>query len=130
LERELLPFCAAYGAGIIPYSPLAGGFLTGKYRRGEEAPEGTRLAGNARAQERWFTARNFEILERLGGFAVDREHTLGELAISWLLGHPEVSTVIAGATTPEQVEANARAADWELSPDEMEAVNDLLSARD
>lgn len=130
IERELLPFCTAYHVGIIPWGPLASGFLTGKYRRGEQAPEGTRLAGNARAQERTFTERNFALLDKLELFAQERGHTVGELAVAGLLGHPEVSSVIAGATQPDQVVANARAGDWELTAGDMVELDKALRSRD
>lgn len=126
IEQELVPLCQAYGLGIIPYSPLASGFLTGKYRPNESVPEGTRLAGNQRAQQRVLTDQNFAILERLEGFAQARGHTMGELAIAWLLARPAVSTVIAGATRPEQVTTNAKAGEWHLTPEEMQEVDNLL----
>ncbi|MBF8267851.1 MAG: aldo/keto reductase [Dehalococcoidia bacterium] len=125
IERELVPLCQAYSIGIIPYVPLAGGFLTGKYRQGEAAPEGTRLAGNVRAQERTLTERNYAYLSKLEGFAAERGHPMAELAVTWLLGNPAVSSVIAGATRPEQVVENARACDWHLTPEEMKAVDAL-----
>ena len=125
IERELIPFCQAYDVGIIPYFPLAGGFLTGKYRQGEPAPEGTRLAGNVRAQERTLTESNFAYLSQLESFAQERSHTITELAFAWLLGNPSVSSVIAGATRPEQVEQNVKAADWQLTPEDMKAVGEI-----
>ncbi len=127
VERELSPVCQAYGLGIIPYYPLAGGFLTGKYQPNAPVPEGTRLAGNQRAQERTLTEDNFGVLKRLEGFAQDRGHTVGEMAIAWLLARPTVSSVIAGATRPEQVTANAKAASWRLTPQEAEEAVKLLA---
>ena len=124
-EREVLPFCEAYDVGVIPFFPLASGFLTGKYHRGEAPPEGTRLAGGP-MQARWLNEANFDVLERLEGFARDNGHTIGELAIAWLLAHRVVASVIAGATKPEQVVANAKAAEWELTTDEKAAVDQLL----
>ena len=126
IERELVPFCQAYNIGIIPFFPLANGFLTGKYRQGEEIPEGTRFAGNVGAQQRILTERNFAILSRLESFAAERGHPMVELAIAWLLGNSTVSSVIAGATRPEQVVANAKAADWLLTPEDMKEVGELL----
>lgn len=123
IESELVPFCQQYGVGILPYFPLANGLLTGKYRRGQGAPEGTRLAENDRGM---FTDANFDILEGLEAFAVSRDHTLLELAFAWLLANRAVSSVIAGATRPEQIVANAAAAGWELSPDEMEQIDTIL----
>jgi aryl-alcohol dehydrogenase-like predicted oxidoreductase len=118
VEAELLPFCRAHGIGFVPYFPLASGLLTGKYRRGEPPPEGTRLAHWSLPvpEDPW------DELERLDAFARERGHTLLELAIAGLASRPGVSSVIAGATTPEQVRANAAAADWQLSPDELAAL--------
>ena len=126
VERDLVPFCEAYNVGVIPYFPLAGGFLTGKYQQGQPVPEGTRLAGNERAQQRTLTEKNFAFLSRLESFAEERGHPIVELAIAWLLGKSIVSSVIAGATRPEQVTANAKAADWHLTPEEMDEVGRIL----
>ena len=126
VERELIPFCEAYNVGVIPYFPLAGGFLTGKYQQGQPVPEGTRFAGNERAQQRTLTEKNFAFLSRMESFAEERGHPIVELAIAWLLGKSIVSSVIAGATRPEQVTANAKAADWHLTPEEMEEVGRIL----
>ncbi|MBI4299580.1 MAG: aldo/keto reductase [Chloroflexi bacterium] len=120
IERELIPCCVAYGIGIIPYSPLANGFLTGKYRRGQAAMEGTRLAGIPAMQDRIFTEENFAKLDKLEVFATTREHSVGDLAIAWLLAQPMISTVIAGATSPEQVGANIKGADWKLEARDLE----------
>ena len=122
-EAELVPFCQAYGVGILPYSPLADGFLTGKYRRGERAPDGTRLAQNDRGM---FTDAHFDLLEALESFASERGHTVLELAFAWLLANSAVSSVIAGATKPEQVVANAESAGWRLSSKELAEVDSLL----
>src|SRR5690606_24801422 len=108
-EKELLPCCRRYNLGIIPYFPLASGFLTGKYKRGERPAENTRLAVQAKRAQTILTDENFDVLEKLEAFAKARDHTLTELAFAWLLAHPEVSTVIAGATSPAQVSANAKA---------------------
>jgi len=118
-EKEMVPACARFGISIVPYSPLAGGFLTGKYARGRAVPEGTRLARVERARQARLTDANFDALERYSAFASARGHTVGELAVSWLLAHPVVCSVIAGVTKPEQVEANAKAGEWVLSPDEV-----------
>jgi aryl-alcohol dehydrogenase-like predicted oxidoreductase len=125
IERELLPACQQFGVGIIPYSPLAGGVLTGKYEEGKEPPSGTRAHGNPRFGDQHGTHRNFEIARRAQQWAEAHGHTVGELAIAWLVAHPEVSSVIAGVTKPEQVEANANAADWHLTPEELAEVNAL-----
>ena len=127
IEAELLPFCDKYDIGILPYYPLASGFLTGKYLQGQEAPEGTRLAGNERAKENTLTDKNFNILSKLSKFAEDRGHPMVELAIAWLLAKPAVSSVIAGATKEEQVTANVKASDWDLTDAEMEELDALLA---
>ncbi|MCI0439290.1 MAG: aldo/keto reductase [Chloroflexi bacterium] len=125
VEKELVPFCGKYGVGIVPYYPLANGFLTGKYRRGEGAPEGTRLSQNDRGM---FTDANFDLLEELEAFAKERGHTMLDLAFAWLLATPSVSSVIAGATRVEQVIANAKTAGWHLSKDEKAEVDGLPNA--
>ncbi len=122
IERELIPACQACGLGILPYFPLASGLLTGKYRRGEPPPPGTRLAAWPAANQ-LLTDRNFDIIERLTDFAQARGHTLLDLAIGWLATKPYISSVIAGATKPEQVEQNVKAAEWRLTPEEMAEVD-------
>ena len=126
VEEELLPFCRRYGVGVLPYFPLADGFLTGKYRRGQPPPPGSRLDVE---EPGWLTEANFDILEGLERFAEERGRTVLELAFAWLLSRPEVSSVIAGATTPEQVEANAGSHDWELSAEELAEIGALLEPR-
>jgi aryl-alcohol dehydrogenase-like predicted oxidoreductase len=127
IEPELLPFARERHVGIIPYSPLAGGLLTGKYHPGEPIPPGVRGYNNPGFQ-RQLTEQNFEIVERLEAFARDRGHTVAELAISWLLAHPEVPSVIAGATKPEQVEANVKAGEWHLTPDDVKAIDEIAGS--
>ena len=122
-EAELVPFCNEYGIGILPYFPLANGFLTGKYRRGQPIPSGTRLSENDRGM---FTDANFDVLEALERFADERGHTLLELAFAWLLARPMVSSVIAGATKTEQVTANAKSAGWHLTGEDLEGVDAIL----
>jgi len=112
------------GIGIIPYFPLAGGMLTGKYREGEPAPPGTRGA-NAERFARFTTPRNFAMVRRLEVWAKERGHTLTELAIAWLAARPAVATVITGATKAEQIEANVKAGEWVLTPAEVEEVANL-----
>jgi aryl-alcohol dehydrogenase-like predicted oxidoreductase len=123
VEEELLPTCERLGIGVLPYFPLASGLLTGKYRRGEPAPAGTRLA----LRPERLTAEVFDELERLEAFAKERGHTLLELAIAGLLAQPAVSSVIAGATKPEQVRANAAAAEWELGEQDLQALRAVLA---
>ena len=115
-EEEVLPLCRELGVAYIPYFPLASGLLTGKYRRGEPAPEGTRLSGRAIEDEQ------FDRLETLTRFAQEHGHTLHELAIAALASTPGIPSVIAGATKPEQVRANAAAADWRLTQEELDAL--------
>jgi len=122
IEQEVVPACNEYGLGILPYSPLASGFLTGKYRRDQDPPEGTRLAGSPMSG-RILNDRNFEMLEPLEQFAEERGHTILELAIGWLASLPHVGSVIAGATSPEQVAQNVAAAAWALDADEMAEVD-------
>jgi aryl-alcohol dehydrogenase-like predicted oxidoreductase len=125
VERELVPACLKYGVGILPYFPLASGFLTGKYRRGAEAPKGSRLALMQRMADQVMTEANFAALEKLEEFARARDHTILELAVGWLASQPVVSSVISGATTPEQVTANVKAGGWKLSADELAEVDKI-----
>ncbi|HEY1879174.1 MAG TPA: aldo/keto reductase [Caulobacteraceae bacterium] len=118
VEREVLPACDRFGLGLLPYFPLASGLLSGKYHRGEPAPEGTRLSVGGRRAEQALSDRNFDRLERLAAWAAEHGHSLLDLAFAWLLSHKEVPSVIAGATRPEQVKANAAAATWKLTPGE------------
>jgi aryl-alcohol dehydrogenase-like predicted oxidoreductase len=142
IERELVPACIEHGVGILPYFPLASGFLTGKYRPGQGRPEGARLA-DARPKTdhltgvddaivrhvnpelvRWltpeciFTEQNYDVLAKLEAFAAARSHTLLELAIGWLIGQPGVASVLVGASTLQQLEQNARASEWRLTAEE------------
>jgi len=127
VEQEVLPACDHFGLGFLPFFPLASGLLSGKYKRGEAPPEGTRLAAwGARGQAAMSDA-NFDKVEALEAWAAARGHTILELAFAWLLGHPAVSSVIAGATTPEQVATNADTAKWALTEDEVEEVGKLVA---
>jgi aryl-alcohol dehydrogenase-like predicted oxidoreductase len=126
-EAEVLPACARLGLSFMPYFPLASGLLTGKYRRGQAAPAGSRLARPGFEEE--VRGARFDVVERLEAFAADRGHTLLELALSWLAARPAVSTVIAGATTPEQVRANVAATGaWELGPEDLSEIDRIASA--
>jgi aryl-alcohol dehydrogenase-like predicted oxidoreductase len=120
-ERELLPLCHEHGIGFVPYFPLANGLLTGKFRRGEEPPAGTRLATR---RER-MTDAAFDRVEVLEAFASERGRSLLELAIAGLASQPGVASVITGAMSPEQIAANAAAAEWELGAGELEALDRL-----
>jgi len=125
IERELVPACRQFGVGILPYFPLASGFLTGKYRRGAEPPKGTRLSLMKRMADQTLTDENFAKLERLDKFARDHNHTLLELAVGWLASQPQVSSVISGATSPEQVTQNVKAGNWKLTSEELAEVDKL-----
>jgi len=127
LEREVLAYCKARNVGILPFFPLAGGFLTGKYRRGQAAPAGSR-GENSPYVQRYMTDKNYDKLEALESWAQTHGHTMGELAHAWLLSHPEVSSVISGATSLDQIKANAASADWKMSPDEQTEVGKILEA--
>ncbi len=122
IERELVPACNAYGMSVLPYFPLASGFLTGKYRPGEAPPEGTRLAAGPMG-ERILTEQNFGTLSKLETFAEARGHTMLEVAVGWLASQPHVASVISGATKPEQVEQNVKAAEWKLTAEELAEVD-------
>jgi aryl-alcohol dehydrogenase-like predicted oxidoreductase len=120
-EQELLPTCERLGIGVLPFFPLASGLLSGKYRRDEPRPAGTRLA----ARDEVFTDETFDRLEALEAFAKERGLTLLQVAISGLLAQPAIASVIAGATKPEQVRANVEAARWEPTPEDLGALNSL-----
>ena len=113
---------------LLPYFPLASGLLTGKYRHGASIPAGTRYARATRFSDRYMTEENWRIVEELNAFCAARDRTLLELAFSWLLSHKCLASVIAGATRPEQVEQNVKAAGWELTAQEIAEV-DRLSAK-
>jgi aryl-alcohol dehydrogenase-like predicted oxidoreductase len=125
IERELVPACQGNGLGILPYFPLASGFLTGKYRQGEKPPEGTRIAAWGARGEEILSERNFAILSALERFAEERGKTVLDVAIGWLASQPYVSSVIAGATRVEQVEQNVKAINWKLSAEEMAEIDKI-----
>jgi len=125
-EREVLPECERLGLAYLPYFPLASGLLTGKYREGRAMPTGTRIANNP---GRWINDRNLALIESLIQFAESKGHTVLELAFAWLLARPVVASVIAGAMTPGQVHANARAAGWRLSEADMSEIDAILNGQ-
>lgn len=127
IEKELLPAASAYGLGLLPYYPLAGGLLTGKYQRGAPAPADSRFGKVPSLKEQYATPRNEDIVERLGNFAKARGHTLVELAFSWLAGRPQVASVIAGASSPEQVAQNVKAAEWQLSAEDYAEIDKITT---
>ena len=124
-EAEVLPECRRLGAAFLPFFPLANGLLTGKYRKGEPLPKGSR--GDAGWGPKVFTEDNIEKVERLIQFAAGRGHSLLELAFSWLAAQPAVASVIAGAVSPEQVKANAAAARWKLSAEDLKEIDRLVA---
>jgi aryl-alcohol dehydrogenase-like predicted oxidoreductase len=123
IETDLLPAAQEYNLGLLPFFPLASGLLTGKYKRGAAAPADTRLGKTPVLRDRYVTPRNEDMVEKLGAFAQTRGHSMLELAFSWLAARPQVSSVIAGATRVEQIEANVKAAGWTLSADEMTEID-------
>ena len=127
-EKELIPAMQSYGIGLLPYFPLAGGMLTGKYKRNAPMPEKSRLSYMQPLADRYMTEGNWQIVEKLTDFAAKRGRTMLELAFSWLACRPTVASVIAGATKPEQLEQNAAAAGWALMPADMAEI-DKLSGR-
>jgi aryl-alcohol dehydrogenase-like predicted oxidoreductase len=127
-ERELLPAAKAYGLGFLPYFPLASGLLTGKYRR-DRMPQGARLSAPSPFAGRFLTESNWKKVEALESFAARRDHTILELAFSWLAAQPLVSSIIAGATRPEQVEQNIGSVSWTLTAEELAEI-DRLAATD
>jgi len=128
IEGELVPACNAYGLSILPFFPLASGFLTGKYRQGQEMPAGTRLANAGPMAARVLTDKNYEMLGKLEAFAEARGKTMLDLAIGWLASLPHVGSVIAGATKPEQIDQNVAAGGWKLTAEEVAEV-DAMSRR-
>ena len=126
-EKDLIPAIAHYGMGLLPYFPLANGALTGKYKRGAAMPEGARLTKLPERAGQIFSEDNWRRIEGLSAFAEARGHTLVELAFSWLAAQPVVSSVIAGATRPEQVAANVKAADWALSVEDLAEIDKITA---
>jgi aryl-alcohol dehydrogenase-like predicted oxidoreductase len=125
---DVVPACLRDGLGVLPYFPLASGLLTGKYRRGESPPEGTRLSQLPEDRAaRVMSDRNFDEVDRLTTFATERDHTILELAFAWLATQPAMTSIIAGATKPEQVAANVAAVDWKLSDEDLAALDELLT---
>ncbi len=118
IEREMVPCCQTYGVGVIPWRPLAGGFLTGKYRRGQEVPIGARLANPSAIGADILNDVNFDKVDKLEAYAKERGHSVGELAIAWLLSHPWLGSVIAGAMNIEQLSVNVAASSWKLDTED------------
>jgi aryl-alcohol dehydrogenase-like predicted oxidoreductase len=127
-ERELLPALNAFGLGLLPFYPLAGGLLTGKYRRGRPLPDKSRLTYVKASADRFLTERNWTQLEQLEIFCSKRGRGLLELAFSWLASRAPVSSIIAGATKPEQIDANVKAVGWKLQQDEITEVDEITKS--
>jgi len=125
LERDVVPALEHYGVGLLPYFPLASGLLTGKYRRGQGAPEGSRL--HAWGQQDSLTDDVFDVVEKLESFAGERDVRLLDVAIGGLLAKPAVASVIAGATSAEQVASNVAAGEWRPSADELRSLDDITT---
>lgn len=128
VERELMPAIERYQMGLLPYFPLASGLLSGKYRKDAPMPEDARLTKNQNLAKGVLTERNWEIVEQLRVFCETRGRSLLELAFSWLAAKPVVSSVIAGATKPEQLEQNVQAVNWKLTAEELAEVGGILAA--
>ena len=122
-QKDLIPALAAHGVGFVPYYPLSGGALTGKYRKGAPMPEGGRLTRGQRYLDRFFNEEKMDMIEALHAFAEARGHTLIELAMSWLAAQPQITSIIAGATRPEQLAANVSAVGWQLSAEDLAEID-------
>jgi aryl-alcohol dehydrogenase-like predicted oxidoreductase len=125
VEPDLQQVMLSYGLGLLPFFPLASGLLTGKYKRGEAYPQGSRFAAMGRLSERFTSERNWDLTEKLQSFVTERGHSLTELAFSWLAAQPAVASIIAGATQAEQVVQNVAAVNWALSSEELAEVDRL-----
>jgi aryl-alcohol dehydrogenase-like predicted oxidoreductase len=125
VEREVLPYCRAFKVGFVPYFPLAGGFLTGKYQRGQPAPPGSRGESNSYVQQ-FMTEANYDKIEQLSAWTQARSRGLNELAQAWLLAQPQVCSVITGATSLEQLLSNVKAADWVLTEAEVQEISTIV----
>ena len=124
-EKDLFQAAKAYNIGILPFFPLASGLLTGKYKRGEKPAGDTRFANWTHLGDRYMTEKNLDIVQKLEDFAANRGKTMLELAFSWLAAQPQVSSVIAGATRPEQIEQNVKAAGWKLSTEDLAEIDKI-----
>jgi aryl-alcohol dehydrogenase-like predicted oxidoreductase len=129
VEKELIPAMRQFGMGLLPYFPLASGLLTGKYKKGA-APSADSRFGSAsmgRLGSRYMTDANWPIVEKLEQLVAKRGHTMLELAFSWLLANPTVSSVIAGATKPEQIEQNVKAATWTIGAEDLAEIDTITA---
>tara|TARA_Y100000590_G_scaffold223549_1_gene252855 strand:+ start:3870 stop:4808 length:939 start_codon:yes stop_codon:yes gene_type:complete len=126
IESEILPCCVEYGVGILPYFPLENGLLTGKYKRNSIVPKGSRLSDGSPRSLKTLDNANYDLLEKLEEFSENQGRSMVELAIAWLLSNKMISTVIAGATKPEQIQLNAKGSDWNLSEEDIQYINEIL----
>lgn len=126
VETEVVPACEHFGLGLLPFFPLDSGLLSGKYERGQKAPEGSRLSLDR--YQRWLDGADWDTIEALAAFGAERDHSLLDVAIAGLAARPAVASVIAGATTAEQVRQNAAAGAWELSVEDVAALDKILTA--
>jgi aryl-alcohol dehydrogenase-like predicted oxidoreductase len=132
-ERELLPFCRETGVGLFPYFVLANGLLAGRYKQGTPPPSDSRASEFERTRRylnKYATPANYAIIDKLTHFAEKRNHSLADLAISWVLSEPAVATVLAGASSAEQMTANARSGSWKLSAEEVGEIRAILDDTD
>jgi aryl-alcohol dehydrogenase-like predicted oxidoreductase len=129
IESELMPAMKQHGLGLLPYFPLAGGMLTGKYKRREPPVPGTRFASWKPLAEKFLTDKNWDAVERLDRFCGERQYSLLELSFNWLLANPAVSSVIAGATQPDQLRSNVASLSWKLPPEDLEEIDYLLKEK-
>jgi aryl-alcohol dehydrogenase-like predicted oxidoreductase len=128
VEREVVPACEHFGLGLLPFFPLDSGLLSGKYRRGEQAAAGTRLSQPR--YQRWLDGADWDTIEALTAYGRERGRSLLDVAIAGLAARPAVTSVIAGATTPDQIHANAAAGQWVLTPEDIAALDAVLNAPD
>lgn len=126
VELEILPYCEQRNIAFLPYFPLAGGFLTGKYKPGQEAPAGTRGVGGAGIVGKMRNEANEASLAKLEAWAGERGHTVLDLAFAWLLAHPAIPSVIAGTSSIAQIDGNIAAAEWKLTDEERAELDDLV----
>ncbi|MFC0031114.1 aldo/keto reductase [Micromonospora chaiyaphumensis] len=125
VEAEVIPACERFGLGMLPFFPLANGLLTGKYKRNEKPPAGSRLSGGGRYAER-LAAADWDTIEAIEAYAAERGISMLQVAIGGLAARPAVTSVIAGATTPEQVRANAEAGTWQPTDEDLDVLDALL----
>ena len=134
IEREILPLCVEEGIGVIPWSPLGGGFLSGKYRRGEEPPEGSRIAGAKESMEEYWDRRatelNWRVLDAVGRVSGETGKSYAQVSLNWLLRQEGVTAPIVGARTPEQLEDNLGASGWELDAAQVDDISEAGALED